>query len=298
MKKYLLPIVAIVLAIGCYVLGSRSAHERLEILELKASAEAGNQREIKERTEIEHLRFQIGEYRKASLLSPPRAGESVVSQGQGASSLENFDLTPFMMKDPAYARIHRQRILNMVMRQYGDLKALNLPADQLQKLTDLLADRYTTQNDAEEASIQAGIKYGTPEFTKAEGDATKDDDDQIKTLLGSSGYQQLQDSANLNNARMRLQFPLAVPLVLTGTPLTNDQLSALTNIQVQLQNLPPETRTQEFNAQAAQVLTPDQYSVYMQSSGSQKDYNDLIQRAQAAAKQEYGDIKSWRIGGP
>ena len=78
----------------------------------------------------------------------------------------------------------------------------------------------------------------------------------------------------------------------------NDQLLALASIQVKLQGSPADPRNEDFVTLASQVLTPDQNALYAQSNASQKESNDLVQRALAAAKQQYGDIKSWHVNGP
>jgi hypothetical protein len=295
-RKYILPFLVIILAIGCYVLGSRSEHERLVILELRASAEANRLNANRDAAEIERLRIQIEGYRKAAAAQLPKIGD--LAAGQGTNNDAGVDLQPFLVKDPEYTRIHRQGQLRYLKRQYGDLKALNLPADQQQKLTDLLLDRNSTLNDAREAANQAGLKFGTTDFSKALADATKDDDDQIKSLLGPAGYQQLQDASSLNTARTQLQVIIGSSLNAAGTPLTNDQVLALAGIQVKMQNSPQGFNSEEFATLASQVLTPEQNATYTQNVSYQNDYNDMVQRALAAAKVQYGDIKSWHISGP
>jgi hypothetical protein len=291
MRKSFWPICTLVLAIACLLLLSRSEEDRLELIRLRAAAEAGTTRETKERAEIEHLRIQIEGYKSVALAPAIKAGDTGATQAAADSA--NIDITPFLVKDPAYARLHRQNLLNSLKRQYGDLRSLNLPADQLQRLEDLLIDRNSTLGDAREAAAQAGLKNGSPEYAKAVSDASNEDDDQIKALIGQGGLQGLQDTASLNGAKLRLQFTLGQSLGASGMPLSGDQLSALADIQVKSQNAPADSRDDVFGTAASQVLTPDQYTMYSQNIAFQKDYNDMLQRALAAAKQQYWDIKSW-----
>jgi hypothetical protein len=296
MKKYIPPILAVVLAIGCYMLWSQSAHERMELLELRASAEAGSQREAKERADMEKLRSQLEGFRKAANVQASKSADSVATPGWGTRT--NIDITPFLMRDPAYARIHRQIILNFIRRQYGDLKSLNLPADQEQKLENLLIDKNSVPRDTDEAAQQAGMNINSPEFTKAVGAAYKDVDDQIKALLGPSGYQQLQDAANESVDRMSIASSIGQSLALAGMPLSNDQLIALADARFKNQGQPTGANDDALATIFSQIMTPDQFALFSQNAALQKEQNDLVQRAAAAAKQQYGNSISWHYSSP
>jgi hypothetical protein len=273
--------------------------EHRELVELRSANKAANAVERRDRMEIQRLRGQILAYMKASDWRPPvgsRAG--AVEPGGEAGNSGNVDLTPFMKRDPAYAALRHRVLLRAVRVTYGDLAALNLPPDRLQKLTELLLDRCAAPQDARDAALQQGLKDGSPEYLQAVANSVNDAENDIKSFLGQSAYDQLLANENRINLASTLETTVGNYLAAAGIPLSGDQIAALADAQQKLREASPEIQNQALEARAAEVLTPEQLQLFVENIDLQDDVRELQQRALEAAKKQYGEVNSWSTTGP
>jgi hypothetical protein len=296
MKKNVSAWTIVLLVIVCILLGSRLRSDHLELLELRGHAEAREVEKLAAGAEIERLRIQLADLEKkdqerSTVNSSQEGKRSAFPQG-------GVDLGAFIRKDPAYAELHRRSMLFQVKMNYGDLRALKLPPDQLQKLTELLIDQYSLPDDTQEAAIQNGMRTDSPEYLKLMGDANRELSDQIKTLLGPAAYQELQDASARNGLQTNLELNLGKSLEISGAPLSGDQISSLVDARMKSLSLPGDARDQAFDTAASQVLTPEQYGLYAEDTAIQRETHAMVQRAMEAAKQQYGEVNSWHYNNP
>jgi len=220
------------------------------------------------------------------------------SAGNSVQTNETVDVTGFIKRDPAYAEIHRKNLLLTVRRRYGDLKALGLPPDKLSQLTELLADTINPYDDVKEAALAVGIKAGSPEFNHAMSDAYNSANTAVEAFLGSSAYQELQSLESASSVRANLESNLGATLAAAGLALSNDQVSALAQTQLQYQRAAQSVSAQAYNAKAAEVLTPDQLELFTEITTTEKESNALQQRALEAAKRQYPNAHGWSFSAP
>lgn len=125
--------------------------------------------------------------------------------------------------------------------RYASLfKNLNLPPEQLDKLKNLLLERQTTVQDVMSAARDQGMDPRTDPagFRKLIADAHNSVNNGIKSVLGDSGFAQLQTYEQtlpqrnvVNDLQQRLSY--------TNTPLTSVQAEQL--VQVLAANTPTRT---------------------------------------------------------
>jgi hypothetical protein len=273
--------------------------ERREIRVLQTAAEARDLTQKRMSTEIDRLRNRLATAEsKDRSASAKRANSGDLPAGNTVQSTETVDVTGFMKRDPAYAGLHRKNLLLTIRRRYGDLKALGLPPDKLSQLNELLADTINPYDDVKEAALAVGIKEGSPEFNRALNDAYNSANTAVKTFLGPSAYQELLSLESASSARANLEANLGTSLAAAGMALSNDQVSALVQTQLQNQRAPQSVSEQAYNAKAAEVLTPDQLELFTEITTTQKESTALQQRAFEAAKQQYPNAHGWSSSGP
>jgi len=211
------------------------------------------------------------------------------------------DLTPYLEKQPGYAQLRQLLMLRQVNRQYGDLKGLNLPPEQLDKLRNLLAEKLQAPQDAREAALQAGIEANSPEMRKAVQEASSGVDSEIKALVGPDQYTAVNNLQMQAGFRTNIQFQISPDMNAAGLPLSTDQINALAQAQQDAQKTAAQAMrnnggpanyqavmNQAMADQAAKVLTPDQLAVFQQSISINSQMAALQAKAREAAQQELG----------
>jgi hypothetical protein len=238
--------------------------------------------------EIARLRgiVAVADERKERQAQAPAASKDTASAPPGAPQ-RGIDLLAYIQKDPLYADVHRRRMLQQVQMRYGDLKYLGLQPDQEAKLTLLLSNKMSSYQDGHEAALTQGIADGTPEMARAIGDTTKAADDEIKAMVGDSGFQDLAAHSNLIAARNGLNMSLGSTFISSGQSLSPDQINALADVQAQFKGSQSELE-QAIRDRASQVLSPEQLEIFMQNRVLDQDSQALQQRAMDAAKKETG----------
>ena len=162
-----------------------------------------------------------------------RGGDRGGPGGRGNSNNDRQAnaLRDLMSKPEVQALLSSQQKAAIEQRYAALFKNLNLNPEQADKLKTLLAERQTTRLDVMEAARSQGLNPGdNPEaFRKMMADARNQVESGIKSVLGDTGYQQLQTyeqtmpQRNLvNELQQRLSF--------SNTPLTVSQADQLVNI--------------------------------------------------------------------
>lgn len=311
MKRWFAPLACLILAAGCAGIAWFAWREHVELIQWRATAiERANALDVLRRGEkADHDRLLAFEKQREATLKRREARRNAggAADAPRAKRSGPVDLTPYMEKDPEYARLHHLRVLQQVERMYGDLKYLNLPADQLAKLRELLAERIEAPQDAREAAEAQGIDPNSREYGKAIGAAMTDVNSDIKALVGDAAYGVLTQKQMASGFESQLEYQIAPDLTAAGVSLSADQIQALAQAQAQAVQSAMGTLHSAADYQQAQfqallqagskILSPDQFSVFQQSVGLQQQYQAMQSRAVQAAQAELGHVNSWTIRG-
>src|SRR5687768_7108524 len=160
------------------------------------------------------------------------------SRGRSSSGLQQANaIRELMSKPDVQAMVSLQHKAAIETRYAPLFKNLNLPADQIEKLKALLADRSTTMQDVMVAAREQGLNpRDNPEgFKKVVADAQNQINDGIKSVIGEQGFSQLSNYEQtipqrnvVNELQQRLSY--------TSTPLTSAQAEQM--VQILASNTP------------------------------------------------------------
>jgi hypothetical protein len=250
-------------------------HDHLDqerIVVLQAQAEANRQKEV---LQIAALKRQLVMVRSLAAAAEKKlqaaADDAKVRRASSRQPSDMIFSISEARKDPAYTAFWHKEQLRNIWRQYGDeLTKLNLSADELAKVKNLLVERQEASMDAREAGLQAGLDRRT--VNQATQAAAAEVNNEIKADIGQDAFMQLEQSGQSGMVKQMIGNQLGVDLSAAGFPLTNDQLSSLAAIYAQairpVAGLPPgraidpETglnpASQATLDQAARILTPSQ----------------------------------------
>ena len=167
----------------------------------------------------------IGEPRNQGGRSAPRSrgGPNPVEQANALRDL--------MAKPEVQALLSSQQKAAIDARYAALFKSLNLAPDQADKLKSLLAERQTTGIDVMEAARAQGIdpRANPAAYRKLMSDARNEVDVGIKSMLGESGFAQLQTYEQTMPQR-NLVNELQQRLSYTNNPLNSGQADQLVQI--------------------------------------------------------------------
>jgi hypothetical protein len=303
-----LVIVLLLAALGWTGWESWQEHQQIAVLQARAlSADRA----------LDQVRKQAAQYHErlveaAKARQEAKAADGAAKNGKKTGKNAMVDLTPYLEKEPGYAQMRQLLQLRRIAREYGDLKNLNLPPDQLDKLKALLVDRMQAPQDAREAALQAGIGENSRDMSKAVQSATEGVDADIKALVGPDQFAALTAIQMQAGYRSNIQYQIAPDMNAAGLTLTSPEIDALAQAQQQAQKAAMEAMRAGGNSanyqtilnqamadQAAKILTPDQLPVFQQSLALNQQYSDLQNKAMQTAQKELGhSIHSWTVNGP
>jgi hypothetical protein len=161
-----------------------------------------------------------------------RGGRGDPRGGRGEGVAQQFSAIRELVNKPeVQAMISLQQKAAIEARYAALFKNLNLQPEQVDKLKSLLAERLTTMQDVMTAAHEQGInpRENPDSFRKLLTDAQNEINNGIKSVIGDSGFAQLQTyeqtlpQRNLvNDLQQRLSY--------TGMPLTASQAEQLVQI--------------------------------------------------------------------
>ena len=159
------------------------------------------------------------------------------SRGRSSGLQQATAIRELMNKPEVQAMVSLQHKAAIEARYAPLFKNLNLPADQIEKLKNLLADRSTTMQDVMIAAREQGLnpRENPDAFKKVVADAQNQISQGIKSVIGEQGFAQLSNYEQtipqrnvVNELQQRLSY--------TSTPLTAAQAEQM--VQILASNTP------------------------------------------------------------
>jgi hypothetical protein len=178
--------------------------------------------------ENEHLK--AGQKGNALHGSSGAAGEngtlSQSSTADGSQTGKSSTSLAQMMNDPKMKEYIHQTQLKMVRERYGPLfTELNLSPDDVDKFTNLVGDKWMKVSDV--GSKLASGSTDSAGMQQAMTKAFTENDDQLQSLLGATGYARYQDFNQEIPARTTVTM---LNNQLGNNPLTDNQSARLIDI--------------------------------------------------------------------
>jgi RNA polymerase sigma factor (sigma-70 family) len=158
-----------------------------------------------------------------AVAAAPAAAEEETQKKRKKSGVPPPPATPFteLMKDPVYANAWRQLTLREIDHRYGYFRGLNLDADRLARVRELLLNGTAAGRDANEAARQLGLTV--EEMRKAVAQANEPWFEQVKLLIGEEGLAQLKRTSNVAGVIPTIMMPYVFDLSAAGVPLVDTQ---------------------------------------------------------------------------
>lgn len=264
------------LSIGTALFEARQAREATDAI---AAAHAASARTI------QGLQARLSAAERSLAVPPSTSAPQPAPRPTGKVSAGPRQDDP--NEDPAFAPLRRKNLLRVIQQQYGYAFAqLNLPPGDLAKLKQLLLARMEARFDANALAAEAG--FSGREVETAQHQAEDSVTDEIKALVGDTGYAALQASFKASQYAPLIAGSVGYDLDAAGVPLMPRQTVALAQFfathdpsadQAAAAQVPdPQTGLtpyyQSLLDQLSATLTPDQIPVM-------KDYFlELEQQAQ------------------
>ena len=249
------------------------------------------------------------------IAAPPPMPAPAAQTGTGSGTTSNFfSGLAGMMKNPQMKQMVRAQQKVALDRMYGSLpKYLNLPADQLDALKELLLNRQMAMVDAG-MSMMGGSESDRKQAMEETKAIKSDYDKKIQDLLGSQDYPAFQDYEKTVNERMSVQmFKDALPAAdalsdqqednliaamyqerkdMPASSLMNNQNpdpSQLTEERIAELEKQMEQLQQKYAARAAGILTPAQLE---QFTKWQQQWNAMQMAGLKMSAQMFGNKPS------
>lgn len=268
--------VAIIAVVAGATIGGIAQHQQIVTLrdavqassvEVAATRELADEFAVKlssAESEMAGLRTQLAA-RRASVASQPPTSRSDVTVIRTSDVVRDY---------PEYADLRKKERRRNALRQYHQgMIALNLPAEQLARLKELIVEKSMSLSDAQEAAKEAGFGPGRPETAKAMSEVAKVMDEAIVSLIGKESFEKLEalrGHGNHSNAQSH-----ELDMWDAGVPLSAEQSQSLAfrlRSVVAPKNRPPGYYTvdpkthlspadYEFFKQAALMLSPTQLQI-------------------------------------
>jgi hypothetical protein len=212
---WLVTVVAVVAMCISWHEQSERKNQIATLVEARAITERGGILAERRLHEIE------GELAQSRLNAKPAEVLATNSNNHGAP-IARDDLR----KDPKYAAVWRWKQMGMVQSEYGEaIAALKLPLDKQARVRELLFERQEALLDAREVAHDAGLDG------KASGEAMERAASEVaaelRQLIGDTGWDLLQQTAQLNGMKQMIATGPALDLQIAGVALTEAQSIAL-----------------------------------------------------------------------
>jgi hypothetical protein len=196
------------------------------------------------------------------------------------------------MNDPEVMRLVNIQRRGQILRTYtGLIKHLGLTDAQSEALTQLLIDKNQAAMDVAVSSVQQGLDplADPAQFSTMVGNSKAGIEDQIKGLLGETGYAQYQ-AYDRGEQQYQVLSNLAQSLMYSEDPLKADQVAKLEQLMAQQRTGQIDetvlTGAKEFltpaQLQALKSLQEEQQAATHQKMVSQQVLQDLASPVEAA----------------
>jgi len=166
---------------------------------------------------------------KSAALSKSQGGGDALSQSTGSDGSESGKSSTSlaqMMNDPKMKEYIHQTQLKMIKERYAALFAeLNLTPDDVEKFTQLIGDKWMKVTDLGPQLASGNTDAASKE--QAMSKAYKENDDQLQSLLGPTGFVRYNEFTHEIPARSTVTL---LNNQLGSSPLTDDQSARLIDI--------------------------------------------------------------------
>lgn len=264
MRRFLPWLTAISL-IACGVLAYRYTRERRNGALFRAESFAAEKQSHRQIAELnEKLAAASGAAQKT------RDG---LSAEKPAAAKAIVYLSDIARDFPEYAVLQQKQARRRVMAEWGDgLTNLNLTADQLGQLKNLLVERIMSDTDAASAAREAGLLPGSAASNEAIKQASDAVEKQIVDLIGADGKAKLDEGQGVTVFKQQVAFMYQTDFTDAGVPMTSDQSFGLAQLlSVMAKNRPtgeiPDPATgltsydEQLLTQAAPILSAAQLEI-------------------------------------
>ncbi|RRJ95435.1 hypothetical protein Ga0100231_015125 [Opitutaceae bacterium TAV4] len=174
-----------------------------------------------------------------------------------------------LMKNPEFAAAMRTQQRADLDRRYGSLfKQLNLPADKINQLKDLMLERQAAAMDVMSTAASQGLnpRENREELRQLTQAMQSEVDANIRATLGDAAYAQYESYNNTQGQRSTVNR-ISDSLSYTSTPLNSAQTQQLVTIMA---NNNTREVTDQVIAQARGVLSNDQIAALQQYQAEQQ----------------------------
>jgi hypothetical protein len=259
-------------------LGVTAWREHLELVRLRASA---TELQIRQRElSANHERFKRLEPLKAAVVPSERF---LPVPAPVPSTASTTSTTSASVDDPYTIRLMEGKMRAMIQRKYAGLFAqLNIPQDQIDKLTNLLVDKKNAEIDVAAGTVQQGVDLLNDPVTvnvAVQGERN-DIENEIQALLGDTAYAQYCQYAS-SLAQQTVVGKLQQSLAASAAPLltsVQSQLLAQTLAQSQTVQVTPAVLSQ-----AQDFLSQSQIQVLQQLQQEKQNRFQLIRQEEQRA---------------
>lgn len=210
----------------------------------------------------------------------PEGGPGAGPRGRGNWGAQMATL----MKNPEFAAAMRTQQRADLDRRYASLfKQLNLPADQLDQLKDLMIERQSAMMDVMSTAAAQGLnpRENREELRQLTQSLQSEVDASIRSTIGDAAYAQYE-SYNSTQAQRNTVSRINDTLSYSSTPLTSAQNQQLVTIMT---NNNTREITDQVIAQAQGVLSKDQISALQQYQAEQQARATVRQMMREAGRQ-------------
>ncbi|EIQ01406.1 hypothetical protein OpiT1DRAFT_05982 [Opitutaceae bacterium TAV1] len=218
-------------------------------------------------------------------VSPDAVGEGTEERGFRRGPGNFGARMTELMKDPEFAEAMRLRQRADLDRRYAGLfKELNLPADKLNALKDLMIERQNAAMDVFATAQSQGLnpRENREELRQLVQSTQSEVDASIKAALGDAAYSQYENY-NATQPQRGTVNRISESLSYSNAPLTSSQAQQLVTIMAQ-----NNTReiTDQVITQAQGVLTSGQVAALKQYQAEQQAREVVNQKMREARQQQ------------
>ena len=229
------PWLTVISFLGCLVLGYFVLQQKTEILQVNLRRSDAD-RAIREQTMAAQHQLAAAKAAQAQAAKQAMAAKAggAAAAGRPAeadreANMKVIHISDIVKEHPEFATLMAEQRRRNILGQYGPLLAsLNLPADQVAKLKDLLVERSQAEEDAQQAAKAAGLTQGTPAWRDAIKQAQTAVEDEMAAVTGTDGRQFAAQLQNEVSAQNQIRITYSLDFNDAGVGLSSDQSQGLT----------------------------------------------------------------------